>query len=245
MANYTPPRRFWNVNRTGGIPPHPSSVHEAQTAQQMAFIRSLMKEQRRNELFEISLRELDAVVFDLETTGFYPHQGDEIISIGAVGILGKEVKEDEKFYTLVNPNRDVPSHIQELTGISDEMVQSAPYLVDALSRFLSFVSKRTLIAHGSNHDKAFLDSALWKTSRVNLSLRLLDTMMVGKWLVPKLENYALDTLLQVFGITIHDRHHALHDSVMTAQLWSKFMEELNTRRIDTLGDLYARMSFRV
>lgn len=244
MVQINPPRRFWNLNRMGGVAPNHSPAYGAQSAQQLAFIRSMMKEQRKNELFEISLHDLDAVVFDLETTGFSPQQGDEILSIGAIAVKGKDMREDEKFYTMVNANRDIPPHIVELTGITNTMIEDAPGLIDALSRFLEFVSKRTLIAHGTNHDKAFLDSALWRTSGVNLSHRILDTMMIGKWLVPKLENYALDTLLDVFGITIQDRHHALEDSLMTAKLWSKFMEELHARRIETLGDLYSQMSFR-
>ncbi|MGO4275200.1 3'-5' exonuclease, partial [Paenibacillus sp. TAF58] len=39
-----------------------------------------------------------------------------------------------------------------------------------------------------------------------------------------------------------NRHHALDDSLMTAQLWSRFMEEIKSRNVDTLGDLYALLS---
>jgi DNA polymerase-3 subunit epsilon len=244
MPDMKPPRRIWNFNRIVGISSNHTSIYEAQTIQQMAFIRSIMKEQRKNELYDIRLDDLEAVVFDLETTGFSPHNGDEIISIGAIAVKGKQMLEEEKFYTIVNPNREVPHHIVHLTGITNDMVQVAPKLIDALSRFLEFVSRRTLIAHGTGHDKLFLNSALWKTSRVNLSHRMLDTMMIAKWLLPRLENYTLDTLLKAFGIHITDRHHAFEDSFMTAQLWSKFLEEIHAQQIDTLGDLYEKMSFR-
>jgi DNA polymerase-3 subunit epsilon len=242
MSNQNPPRRIWNLNRTSGVSLNNTLIYEAQTAQQMAFIRAMMKEKRRQELFEIQLIEFEAVVFDLETTGFSPQNGDEIISIGAIAVKGKELLEHEKFYTMVNPNRNVPKHIEELTGISEKMVHEAPKLIEALTRFFEFVRRRTLIAHGTGHDKQFLNTALWKTSRVNLTNRVLDTMLIGKWLLPKLENYSLDHLLQVFGVGISNRHHALEDSVMTAQLWSKYMEELQARRITTLGDLYTKIS---
>lgn len=63
---------FWNSLRQGGVPSAIASIMGAPTAQHMAFIRSMMREQRRPEVLHTPLGELDAVVFDLETTGFSP-----------------------------------------------------------------------------------------------------------------------------------------------------------------------------
>ena len=67
-------------------------MFDAQSAQQMAFIRSMLKEQRKDSLFEIPLHSMEIVVFDLETTGFSPYNGDEIISFGGVSVIGGEVQ---------------------------------------------------------------------------------------------------------------------------------------------------------
>ncbi|MNZ93348.1 DNA polymerase III PolC-type [compost metagenome] len=226
----------------GGFTPAIASMLGSQNAQQMAFIRNANKEQRKQSLLEMPLRELEAVVFDLETTGFKPANGDEIISFGAVCIRGGELMESEAFYSLVNPKRKVPRAITELTGITNEMVQAAPDLMQVLHDFMEFVGRRLLIAHASGHDKQFLNAALWRTSKVHLNHRVLDTMMVAKWLEPNMEGYSLDDLLQGCGIPITLRHHALHDSIMTAKLWLNYMNRIIGRNITTLGDLYAYLS---
>jgi DNA polymerase-3 subunit epsilon len=226
----------------GGFTPAIASMLGSQNAQQMAFIRNVNKEQRKQSMFDMPLRELEVVVFDLETTGFYPTNGDEIISFGAVMFRGGELVESESFYSLVNPKRKIPKAIIELTGITNEMVEDAPDLMQVLHDFMEFVGRRLLIAHASGHDKQFLNAALWRTSKVNLNHRVLDTMMVAKWLEPNLAGYSLDELLESCCIPITERHHALQDSIMTAKLWQNYLARILERNITTLGDLYAYLS---
>lgn len=234
--------RMWNLYKMGGFTPAIASMLGSQNAQQMAFIRNVNKEQRRQSMFDMPLKELEVVVFDLETTGFYPTNGDEIISFGAVMFRGGEIVDEEFFYSLVNPKRKIPRAIVELTGITNEMVQDAPDLMQVLHDFMEFVGRRLLVAHASGHDKQFLNAALWRTSKVNLNHRVLDTMMIAKWLEPDLEGYSLDELLQSCCIPVSDRHHALQDSIMTAKLWQNYLSRILERNITTLGDLYAYLS---
>jgi DNA polymerase-3 subunit epsilon len=238
---------FWNNLRQGGMPSAIASMKGGetahQTAQQMAYIRSLMREKRRPEVLRTPLCELETVIFDLETTGFSHQHGDEIMSFGAIKVVGEEIKEEECFYTLVNCQTAIPDDITRLTGITEEMTGSAPSLIDGLHNFMSFVGQNVLVAHASSHDKAFLNAALWKTSKVQLTHRVLDTMMLARWLEPQRSNYTLDELLLVHGIPIQGRHHALEDAKMTAQLWVAYLREISERgQVDTLGDLYAYLS---
>ncbi|MDG0790118.1 exonuclease domain-containing protein [Cohnella ginsengisoli] len=238
----SPMGRMWHLYKTGGITPAIASMLGSSNAQQMAFIRQVSRDQRKESALDTPLSEMEAVVFDLETTGFNPYNGDEILSVGGVLIKGGELEAAEPFYRLVNPRRKVPPHITELTGITDAMAQEAPDLMQGLHDFLDFIGKRVLIAHGSGHDKQFLNAALWKTSKVNLSHRVVDTMMVAKWLEPRRKSYGLDELLESYGIEITYRHHALHDSLMTAKLWFAFLELIQAKQVSTLGDLYAYLS---
>ncbi|WP_211747669.1 exonuclease domain-containing protein [Paenibacillus sp. Marseille-Q4541] len=233
---------FWNSFRQGGVPSAIASMIGAPTAQQMAFLRSLMRENRRPEALRTPLAELDAVVFDLETTGFAPQHGDEILSFGAVRVVGGEVKEEEQFYTLVKPKKHIPDHITELTGITTEMTQDAPPLLEGLHDFMSFVGGRVLVAHASAHDKSFLNAALWKTSKVRLSHRVIDTMMLARWLEPQRSGYGLDELLYSRGIPIEGRHHALEDAMMTARLWGCYLDDISRMDVITLSDLYSHLS---
>ncbi len=233
---------MWSLYKMGGLTPAITSMFDMQSAQQMAFIRSIMKEQRKNSLYEIPLHTLKLVVFDLETTGFSPYNGDEIISVGAVAVNGSEVEDQQTYYSLVNPKRNIPEEIEELTGITNKEASAAPELLHALRGFLEFVQQKVLVAHGTGHDKHFLNAALWRTSKVNLTHRLLDTMMVAKWLNPKLKAYDLDTLLDHYGVKVTQRHHALEDARMTARLWSRLLEQARERDVQTLGDLYMQLS---
>lgn len=234
--------RMWSLYKMGGFTPAIASMLGSPNAQQMAFIRAANREHRKQSMLDMPLAELETVVFDLETTGFHPHLGDEIISFGAVLLKGMELEESETFYSLVNPKREIPRPIIELTGITNEMTANAPELMQVLHDFMAFTGRRLLIAHASGHDKQFLNAALWRTSKINLNLRVLDTMMIAKWLQPGFESYNLDALLAHNGIEITVRHHALHDSLMTAKLWLAYLERILSRNVNTLGDLYAYLS---
>ncbi|WP_010274819.1 exonuclease domain-containing protein [Paenibacillus senegalensis] len=234
--------KLWHLYRMGGITPVIASLFNSQNAQQIAFIRSVMKDQRKESLLRMKLKSLNGVVFDLETTGFSPYGGDEILSIGAVAVEGERVNEQETFYTLVKPKKRIPEEVKELTGINDDMGKEAPELLEGLRNFLHFVNSRVLLAHGTGHDKRFLDSALWRTSRTHLRHPMLDTMMVAKWLNPDIRDYSLDHLLDRYEIEIGRRHDALEDSLMTAQLWSKLSRQLQNIQIHTIGELFERMS---
>lgn len=234
--------RMWSLYKMGGVTPAIASMLGSQNAQQMAFIRNANREQRKQSLMDSPLMDLEMVVFDLETTGFNPNNGDEIISFGAVVVRGGKRVEGESFYSLVNPKRVIPKSIEELTGITNEMVQDAPDLMSVLHDFMAFIGRRLLVAHAAGHDKQFLNVALWRTSKVYLNHRVLDTMMVAKWLEPGRESYGLDELLVSSGIPITVRHHALEDSIMTAELLGKYLKRIQERNITTLGDLYAYLS---
>ncbi|OUM94454.1 MAG: DNA polymerase III subunit epsilon [Thermobacillus sp. ZCTH02-B1] len=234
--------RAWTLYKMGGLTPAIASMFGAPGAQQMAFIRQAVREQRKRSALDQPLMELETVVFDLETTGFHAEHGDEILSIGAVRMRGPELFESQPFYRIVNPRRRIPRHIVELTGITNEMAEQGADLVQALSDFLAFVGRRVLIAHASGHDKQFLNAALWRTSKVRLTHRVLDTMMVAKWLEPDRDSYGLDELLESNGVPVTRRHHALEDAIMTAKLWQRYLQRIAARNIETLGDLYAYLS---
>lgn len=235
------PGGLWDVFKGGSIPPRIASMLGAPSAQQIAFVRSLSKGQRKPETLHVPLAELKTAVFDLETTGFHYHYGDEILSFGAVKVDGEQITKD-MYYSLSKPSCTIPETIVSLTGITAEMVEDAPSLLQSLREFMGFVADRVLIAHGSAHDKAFLDVALWKTSKVHLGHRVLDTMMIARKLEPDMNISSLDDWLDYYNIPILTRHHALEDSKMTAELWVAIIYQLKERGVITLGDLYSFLS---
>ncbi|MFD0714045.1 exonuclease domain-containing protein [Paenibacillus sp. GCM10027626] len=236
--------RLWLLYRMGGLPPALASMFGMQDAQQMAFIRSMAKSQRKESLLHKPLQELETVVFDLETTGFNPASGDEILSFGAVAMRGAEILHGQTFYRLVKPKRGIPPQIVLLTGISNEMAAEGKDLIDSLHDFMAFVGTRPLVAHASAHDKSFLNSALRRTSKIGLNHRVLDTMHIARALEPGRDSYSLDELLAAHKIEISIRHHALEDARMTAGLWQHYLGTIIARNLVTLGDLYTFLSKR-
>ncbi|UHA72610.1 exonuclease domain-containing protein [Paenibacillus sp. 481] len=215
--------------------------------QRIAYERSLNRKQRQQrslDVLDIPLEQLNVSVFDLETTGFDPTRGDEIIAFGVQHVAGVEIAEGmgAQFYAEVNPGMKIPTHIQQLTGITDEAVHGAPSVNEGLGQFFHFVGDRVLVAHASAHDKAFLRMALWRAVKKPFKHRIIDTMVVARWLHPRLPAYTLDHLAAHYGIAVERRHHALCDAQVTAQLWTCLVKEAAERRVTTLGDMYMYLS---
>lgn len=78
----------------------------------------------------------DYVVVDIETTGLSP-QYDEIIEIAAIKYRAG-VKVDQ-FTTLVKPECEIDEYITELTGITNEMVATAPKVADCIADFNKYI----------------------------------------------------------------------------------------------------------
>ena len=99
----------------------------------------------------------DYTVIDLETTGLNPKL-DKIIEIGGVKV--REGSVVEEFNTFVNPGRKLSERIIELTGITDEEVENAPYIEEILPEFLAFIGEDILLGHNLIFDYSFVKKAV-------------------------------------------------------------------------------------
>ncbi len=236
--NWNAFQRMWNLYRERGVPPSFSSAVVENDPQHLAFLRSMTKAVQNADSADLPLDGLEVVVVDLETSGFHSRQGDEIIAIGAVAVCGTEVRQQERFSTLVNPKRSVPAHIQALTGLTQAQLDAAPDLVLALSRFFQFVGNRPLVAHHSRHERDFLQAALWKTGRTKLAHRLIDTMLLIRLCEGPLGDASLDALCKRHQIAIGKRHDAYHDALAAARLWAIYVERALQKGFRTLREVY-------
>ncbi|WP_103107820.1 exonuclease domain-containing protein [Brevibacillus reuszeri] len=240
MAQWELLRRIWHLTRESASGAKIwETGHIEGDKHHLAYLRSLSKERRQaDSSANIPLAGMEVVVVDLETTGFYPDHGDEIISIGAVAMKGDRLLLGDSFYTLVKPERSIPPHIRSLTGITDEMVRDAPELVQVLSRFFRFVGDRPLVAHHSRHEREFLRAGLWKTSRRPLTHRMLDTMLFIRLLSSPVGNGSLDVLCAMHDIPISRRHHAYCDAVAAGALWGKYLTKAQAVGYTNLRQIY-------
>ncbi len=184
------------------------------------------------------LKDCRYILFDTETTGFYPYQGDEIISIGAVVVENGQICKDQYFHQLVNPYRTIPPVVVELTGISDEMVADKPGICAVLNDFMDFIGDSVLVAHNADFDLAFLNIKLNWYTQTEIYNPVLDTFKLSQALYPELLSHDLDTVLSHHKIPCVDRHTSLGDSLMTAEVFLNILSKLEEKQIDTLKQVY-------
>ncbi|MBA2176653.1 3'-5' exoribonuclease [Halobacillus locisalis] len=208
----------------------------------VAYVRNLEREMKSRDVLDIPLDELPVVVFDLETTGFYPYHGDSILSVGAVKVEGMTVRREESFYSLVNQEQDPSREIEELTGITGEMVADAPSLRDVLNDFYAYVKGDVLVAHHANHEKQFMSHATWLALKKSFQHRIVDTAFLTKIAHQEKKLVSLDECCAHYEIEIEQRHHALYDALATAELWVQSVAELKGLGFDTLEDVYTHLA---
>ncbi len=188
--------------------------------------------------WDVPLANSRYILFDTETTGFYPYQGDEIISIAAVVVENGQIREDLIFNELVNPYRGIPPAIQELTGITAEMVSDKRHVCAVLNDFLDFIGDSVLVAHNAEFDLAFINIKLNWYTQTEIYNQVIDTYKLSRALSPEFAAHDLDTLLKNHHVPIHARHTALGDSLMTAEIFLKYLACLREQNILTLKELH-------
>ena len=218
-----------------------SSLRQSDPAK-MAYMRNLERQLQSEDMMEMPFDDLRVVVFDLETTGFYPYNGDEILSIGAVQVKGKQVLEEETFYSLIYSDAPPSEEIEELTGITQDMLAEAPPIKDVLRDFYSFVKGGVLIAHHARHEKQFMSHVTWRELKKTFSYRILDTAFVTKITHQEKNLVTLDECCDVYDIEIDDRHHALSDAMATAKLWTACIEDIQQMGFVNLRDVYTYLA---
>jgi DNA polymerase-3 subunit epsilon len=212
--------------------------------QHISFLRQLQKELNKKSSLETPLDTLKVVVFDLETTGFFPEKGDQAISIGAIKMCGAKIEEGEasSFYSLIKSDKPIPSDISTLTNIYDDDLVAAPIASEVLLKFYKFINGRILVAHHSNHEKAFMQKMTWDILRTRFEHRLIDTTFLIRLFNPIAKSLTLDEACKQCGVAIKDRHHALGDAIMTAQIWSSYVRKAQEMGITNLKEVYEEIA---
>ena len=177
------------------------------------------------------------VVFDTETTGLDPANGDEMISIGAVRIVNGRVLRGEVFNAFVNPSRPIPPASTRIHGITDAMVADAASADTVLAAFRDFVGDAVLVAHNAAFDMSFLAKGQ-KAAGVRFDdIPVIDTVLLAAHLFGPSESLTLDALAERFQVVIEerDRHTALGDALATADVLNRLNDMLIAAGITTLG----------
>ncbi|MFC0188570.1 ATP-dependent DNA helicase DinG [Fictibacillus aquaticus] len=164
------------------------------------------------------------VVVDLETTGNSPARGDRIIQVGAVCIENGEIV--SRFSSFVQPGIAIPPFIEQLTGITDDMVEDAPFFEEIAPSLLQMLDGAYFVAHNVSFDYSFLQGELENAGYMPLSMPLLDTVELSRILLHDADGYQLNQLADHLGISHTNPHQADSDAEVTAELLQHLLSKL-------------------
>jgi DNA polymerase III subunit epsilon len=186
------------------------------------------------ELDERALTELSCTVFDTETTGLNPSEGDEIIQIGATRIVNGKLLRSECFEQLVDPQRGMAPASIAIHGIQPQMLVGQPRIAEVLPAFHAFAADTVLVAHNAAFDMRFLQMKEAATG-VRFDQPVLDTLLLSAVLHPNQESHRLEAIAERLGVPVMGRHTAMGDAIVTAEVYLRLVALLQARGIHTLG----------
>lgn len=173
-------------------------------------------------------------VVDIETTGSVSGR-DGLTEIALVRV--REGRIEHRWRTFVNPLQPIPQFITHLTGISDDMVRSAPHIREILDDITGFVGDDILVGHNVRFDAGFINYELRRHGRRPIANPLVDTLALSRRTIAEVPNYKLGTLTRELGFDVERHHRALADAVATAELLVYCIRRLEDRGIFTFGAL--------
>lgn len=168
-------------------------------------------------------------IIDIETTGGSA-RAEKITEIAIYLHDGEKITGE--FVSLVNPERNIPYFITNLTGITNEMVEHAPRFYEIARKIVELTEGRTFVAHNARFDYSFLRQE-FKSLGYNFSRNLLDTVTLSRKLFPGHRSYSLGNICRDLNIVITGRHRAAGDALATAKLFGILVErdrEVNGNR---------------
>jgi DNA polymerase-3 subunit epsilon len=165
-----------------------------------------------------------AIILDFETTGLSPNCGDRTIEVGAVVVEDSAIV--DRFQSLMNPGMRISSFIESYTGITNQMLSTAPPVAEVMKRLAGFIGRHPLVAHNASFDRRFLDAEL---SRIGHTRRqeIACTMLLARRIYPAAPCHTLEALVRYKNLQTTGVHHrALADAEMTAHLWLTLTRDL-------------------
>jgi DNA polymerase III subunit epsilon len=168
-------------------------------------------------------------IIDIETTGGSPRL-EKITEIAIYQHDGEKITGE--FVSLVNPERNIPYFITNLTGITNEMVENAPRFFEIARNIVEMTDGRTFVAHNARFDYSFIRQE-FKSLGFNFKRNLLDTVTLSRKLLPGHKSYSLGNICKDLKISINGRHRAAGDALATVRLFELLMEkdrELNSKK---------------
>ena len=181
------------------------------------------------------------VALDCETTGLNP-RSDEIVSIGAVRIVGDRILTSERLELLVRPQKGVRADSVRIHRLRSKDLEDGLECREAMHRLLHFIGSRPLVGYYLEFDVAMLNRALAPLLGTGLPQQQVEISgMYYDYKLAQIQHQAhlgspqidlrFDTLMQDLGLPQRDAHDALNDAVMAALAFIKLRRLLHLKQV--------------
>lgn len=189
------------------------------------------------------ISELKFVVFDTETSGFDPKK-DKLLTIGAVRVSNNQIDLTDSFEVRILQQDIYNTNAIPIHGIVPNKEKGIPKN-KAIQQFINYVDGDIIVGQNIAFDIAMINQGLQPILNEKLKNKYLDTAQLAKRAehlrspqMIKPAEFTLDALCKRYNITMHDRHNAAGDALLTAFLFLKLLSKLKKRGVETLGDLF-------
>jgi DNA polymerase III subunit epsilon len=162
-------------------------------------------------------------IVDIETTGGSPLT-EKITEIAIYIHNGKKIIDE--FCTLINPEKEIPYFITNLTGISNAMVADAPKFFEVARKIVELTEGKVFIAHNVSFDYNFIKNE-FKRLGYDYSRQQACTVQLSRKLIPGLASYSLGKLCNYLNIEVSGRHRAYGDAFATVKLFEQLLDRCN------------------
>ncbi|HEX5286883.1 MAG TPA: DNA polymerase III subunit epsilon, partial [Polaromonas sp.] len=179
------------------------------------------------------------IFLDTETTGLSAENGDRIIEIGCVELVGRKLTGNNKHFYL-NPERDSHEDALKVHGISNEFLKDKPKFSAVVSELLDYLQGAEVIIHNAPFDVSFLDKELELIGREPIRHcvgKVTDSLMMAKEMFPGKRN-SLNALCDRLEVDNSGRtlHGALLDAELLADVYINLTRGQNSLMMDVVGD---------
>jgi DNA polymerase-3 subunit epsilon len=173
------------------------------------------------------------IVFDTETTGLDPVQGDRLVEIGCIELVNR-FPTGKVFHRYLNPERDMPEAAFRIHGLSADFLKDKPRFAEVADELVLFLGDDArLVAHNAIFDLGFLNAELERVGKAAVGRdRLVDTLMLARRKHPGGAN-RLDDLCARYKVD--NSRRTKHGALLDAELLAEVYVELIGARQALLG----------
>jgi CBS domain-containing protein len=184
------------------------------------------------------LGSLSLAVIDTETTGLDVATA-RVIEVGGVRIARGKLDEDGAFSRLIDPGEPIPAASRAIHGIGDDDVAGEAGFAEVAGELARWMGGAVMLGYATGFDLAVLGREHERAGLRWQPPRALDVRDLVKLLAPALPDHSIETLASWLGVEVRDRHRALGDARLAAQIYLALVPRLQARGITTLAEAEA------